>query len=95
MHPSITAAILLACFAAVPAHAQAPAPGSSGGGGVGPSVSPPAEPQGTTPPGTPSGETTGDRALRNAAGDSVTGKTDTLASPIPGDTMAPDAGVRK
>ena len=88
-------AAALAALCAFAAHAQAPAPGSSGGGGVGSSVSTPAAPQGATPPGTPSGETTGDRALRNAAGDSVTGKTDTLASPIPGDTMAPDAGVRK
>ncbi len=94
MHRSIMAA-LLACLAAVPARAQAPAPGSSGGGRVGPSVSTPTVPQGTTPPGTPSGETTGDRALRDAAGDSVIGKTGTSASPVPGDTMAPDAGVRK
>ncbi len=95
MHPSITAVILVASLAAAPAHAQAPAPGSRGGGGVGPSVSTPTAPQGATPPGTPSGETTGDRALRDAAGDSVIGKTDTSASPVPGDTMAPDAGVRK
>ncbi len=69
--------------------------GQRGGGGVGSRVPTPTAPQGATPPGAPSGETTGDRALRNAVGDSVTGKTDTLASPIPGDTMAPDSGVRK
>ncbi len=95
MHRSIMAAALLACLAAAPAHAQAPTPGSNGGGGVGPSVSTPTAPQGTAPPGTPRGETTGDRALRDAAGDSVIGKTDTSASPVPGDTTAPDAGVRK
>lgn len=95
MHPLAAAAILLACLAAAPAHAQAPAPGSSGGGGVGASVSTPTTPKGTAPPGTPVGETTGDRALRDAAGDSVIGKTDTPASPVPGDTTAPDAGVRK
>ncbi len=90
----IQAAILtVACASAV--HAQAPAPGSAGGGGVGPSVSTPIAPQGAAPPGMPSGETTGDRALRDAAGQSVIGKTETPASPVPGNTTAPDAGVRK
>ena len=87
------AAITVLCASA--AQAQAPAAGSSGGGGVGASVSTPNDPKGTAPPGTPSGETTGDRALRDAAGQSVIGKTETPQSPVPGDTRAPDAGVRK
>ena len=88
-------AAALAVLCASAAHAQAPAAGSSGGGGVGASVSTPNGPKGTAPPGTPSGETTGDRALRDAAGQSVIGKTETPVSPVPGDTRAPDAGVRK
>lgn len=94
MRVVIQAAVLTALCASS-AQAQAPAPGSAGGGGVGPSVSTPAAPQGTAPPGTPTGETTGDRALRDAAGQSVIGKTETPASPVPGNTTAPDAGVRK
>jgi len=82
-------------LAASTVHAQAPAPGSAGGGGVGPSVSTPIAPQGATPPGTPSANTAGDRALRDAAGQSVIGKTETPPSPVPGNTTAPDAGVRK
>ena len=88
-----SAALAVLCASA--AHAQAPAPGSSGGGGVGASTSTPNDLQGVAPPGTPNGETTGDRALRNAAGQSVIGKTETPPSPVPGDTRAPDAGVRK
>ena len=94
MRALVQAAIIAAVSASI-ACAQAPAPGSSGGGGVGASVSTPTEPKGTAPPGTPSGETTGDRALRDAAGQSVIGKTETPVSPVPGDTRAPDAGVRK
>ena len=88
-------AAILAILSASAAQAQAPVPGSSGGGGVGASVSTPNEAKGTAPPGTPSGETVGDRALRDAAGQSVIGKTETPVSPVPGDTRAPDAGVRK
>ncbi len=77
------------------AHAQAPAAGSGGGGGVGPSVTTPTTPQSRPPPGTPSAETAGDRALRDAAGQNVLGKTETPPTPVPGDTMAPDSGVRK
>ena len=89
------AAAIFAFSLSMAAHAQAPAPGSAGGGGVGPSVSTPDTPKGTAPPGTPSGQTTGDRALRDAAGQSVIGKTETPPSPVPGNTTAPDAGVRK
>ena len=93
MRASILAAALLLYPAAL--HAQAPKPGSSGGGEVGPSVSRPDVPLGTTPPGTPSGETAGDRALRDAAGQNVIGRTETLTSPVPGDTKGLDSGVRK
>lgn len=89
------AAAILAFGLSTAAHAQAPAPGSAAGGGVGPSVSTPNMPTGTAPPGTPTGQTTGDRALRDAAGQSVIGKTETPPSPVPGNTTAPDAGVRK
>lgn len=88
-------AVVLAALCASAAQAQAPAAGSSGGGGVGASTSTPNGLQGVAPPGTPNGETAGDRALRNAAGQSVIGKTETPPSPVPGDTRAPDAGVRK
>ena len=88
-------AAALAILCASAAQAQAPAAGSSGGGGVGASSPTPNTSQGVAPPGTPNGETTGDRALRNAAGQSVIGKTETPPSPVPGDTRAPDAGVRK
>ena len=76
-------------------HAQAPAPGSNAGGGVGPSVAQPTTPSGSAPPGTPSGDTAGDRALRDAAGQSVLGKTTTPPTVVPGDTTGPDSGVRK
>ncbi len=88
-------AAVLAVLCASAAQAQAPAAGSSGGGGVGASTSTPNDLPGVAPPGTPNGETTGDRALRNAAGQNVIGKTETPPSPVPGDTRAPDAGVRK
>ncbi len=88
-------ATVIAILCASATQAQAPAAGSSGGGGVGGSSSTPNDLQGVAPPGTPNGETTGDRALRNAAGQSVIGKTETPPSPVPGDTRAPDAGVRK
>jgi hypothetical protein len=88
-------AAVLAVLCTSAAQAQAPTPGSSGGGGVGASDSTPNDLKGVAPPGTPGGETTGDRALRNAAGQSVIGKTETPPSPVPGDTRAPDAGVRK
>jgi len=87
------AVVAVLCVSA--AQAQAPAAGSSGGGRVGGSSSTPNDLQGVAPPGTANGETTGDRALRNAAGQSVIGKTETPPSPVPGDTRAPDAGVRK
>ena len=93
MRASILAAALLLYPAAL--HAQAPKPGSSGGGEVGPSVSRPDVPLGTTPPGTPSGETAGDRALRDAAGQNVIGRTEMPTSPVPGDTKGLDSGVRK
>ena len=88
----LTAALLL--YPAV-LFGQAPKPGSSGGGDVGPSVSRPDVPLGTVPPGTPSGETAGDRALRDAAGQHVIGRTETPTSPVPGDTKGLDSGVRK
>lgn len=91
------ASILTAALLLLPAtlFAQAPKPGSSGGGEVGPSVSRPDVPLGTVPPGTPSGDTAGDRALRDAAGQSVIGRTETPTSPVPGDTKGLDSGVRK
>lgn len=76
-------------------HAQAPAPGSSAGGGVGTSTANPTTPTGATPPGTPSGETAGDRALRDAVGQNVIGKTETPLTAVPGNTTGPDSGVRK
>ena len=91
MRASILAAALL--YPAV-LHAQAPKPGSNGGGDVGPSVSRPDVPLGTAPPGTSSGETVGDRALRDAAGQNVIGRTEPT-SPVPGDTKGLDSGVRK
>ncbi len=93
MRASILAAALLLYPAAL--FAQAPTPGSNGGGDVGPSVSRPNVPLGTAPPGTPSGDTAGDRALRDAAGQNVIGKTDTPGTAVPGDTKGLDAGVRK
>ncbi len=93
MRASILAAALLLYPAVL--FAQAPKPGSSGGGDVGPSVSRPDMPLGTTPPGTPNGQTAGDRALRDAAGQNVVGRTETPTSPVPGDTKGLDAGVRK
>lgn len=92
MRASILAATLL--YPAV-LFAQAPAPRSNGGGGVGPSVSRPDVPLGTVPPGTPNGDTAGDRALRDAAGQNVIGKTETPATAVPGDTKGLDSGVRK
>ncbi len=77
------------------AYAQVPAPGSGGGGGVGASVNTPTTPQGKAPPGTPAAETAGDRALRDAAGQNALGKTETPATAVPGNTTAPDSGVRK
>ena len=90
-------AAILATAILIPAaaYAQNPAPGTGGGGPVGPSISAPTTPTGSPPPGTPSGETTGDRALRDAAGQGVIGKTETPPSVVPGDTRAPDAGVRR
>lgn len=93
MRTSILAAALLLHPAAL--FAQAPAPGSSGGGGVGPSIAVPNAPLGTVPPGTPGGDTAGDRALREAAGQNVIGKTETPATAVPGDTKGLDSGVRK
>ncbi len=78
-----------------PAYAQAPGAGSGQGGGVGASVTKPTTPQGAAPPGTPSAETAGDRALRDAAGQNVLGKTETPATPVPGNTTGPDSGVQK
>ncbi len=92
MRALILMAVML-CPVAV--YAQAPAPGSNAGGSVGPSVSTPRVPEGTTPPGTPNGDTAGARALRDAAGQNVIGKTDTPATAVPGNTTAPDSGVRK
>lgn len=77
------------------AQAQAPSAGSGGGGPVNASDTAPNIPRGVQPPGTPSGNTPGDRALRDAAGQNVIGKTDTLGTAVPGNTTAPDAGVRK
>ena len=93
MRTSILATALLLYPAVV--FAQAPTPRSNGGGDVGPSVSHPDVPLGTTPPGTPNGDTAGDRALRDAAGQNVIGKTDTPATAVPGDTKGLDSGVRK
>lgn len=93
MRASILATVLLLYPAAL--HAQAPAPGSSGGGGVGPSITTPNMPLGAAPPGTPNGDTAGDRALREAAGQNVIGKTETPATAVPGDTKGLDSGVRK
>jgi len=89
-------AIILAAAVLYPlaAYAQAPAP-RSGGGGVGASVDTPNAPQGKAPPGTPTGETAGDRALRDAAGQNALGKTETPLTAVPGNTTAPDSGVRK
>ena len=92
MRAPILATALLLYPAAL--FAQAPAPRSNGGGDVGPSVSQPDVPLGATPPGTPDGDTAGDRALRNAAGQIVIGRTETPTTPVPGDTQAPDAGVK-
>jgi len=58
-------------------------------------VATPTTPQGKAPPGTPTAETSGDRALRDAAGQNVLGKTDTPATAVPGNTTGPDSGVRK
>lgn len=88
----LAAAILLYSGAS---HAQAPAPGSSAGGGVGPSTAQPVKPLGAAPPGTPGGDTAGDRALRDAAGQNVIGKTVTPQTAVPGNTTAPDSGIRK
>lgn len=88
----IAVAILVSSAAS---YAQAPAPGSSAGGGVGQSVAEPRGPTGATPPGTPSADSAGDRALRDAAGESVIGKTVTPPTPVPGNTTGPDSGVRK
>ncbi len=90
--PMLAAAILLCPVAS---FAQAPAPGTNAGGGVGPSATQPTKALGATPPGTPAGNTAGDRALRNAAGQNVIGKTVTPATAVPGNTTAPDSGVRK
>jgi len=89
------AAALLLYPAASHAQTAAPAPGSNGGGAVGPSVANLNSPQGATPPGTPNGDTAGDRALRDAAGQNVLGKTETPATAVPGDTKGLDSGVRK
>jgi len=90
-------ALILAAAMLYPlaAYAQAPAPRSGGGGGVGASVDTPTAPQGNAPPGTPSGETAGDRALRDAGGQNALGKTETPLTAVPGNTTAPDSGVRK
>ena len=87
--------LALTMLAPMLAHAQAPAPGSGAGGGVGPSATAPTTPQGATPPGTPNGETAGNRALRDATGQQVIGKTTTPATAIPGETSGRDSGVRK
>ena len=92
MRASILAAALL--YPAI-VLAQAPKPGSNGGGDVGPSVSRPDVPLGTVPPGAPGGDTAGDRALRDAAGQNVIGKSETPATAVPGDTKGLDSGVRK
>ena len=91
------ALIFAATLVSMAAQAQtpAPAPGSGGGGPVGASVATPATPQGVRPPGTPSGDTSGDWALRDAAGQNVIGKTAAPVTAVPGNTTAPDAGVRK
>jgi len=87
------AVVILLCPLA--SYAQAPAPGSNAGGAVGPSVTNPTAPLGTAPPGTPDGDTAGDRALRDAAGQNVIGKTETPVTAVPGNTTGPDSGVRK
>ena len=90
-----TPVLCLVGLGSLAAYAQAPKPGSGGGGGVGASVNTPTTPQGKAPPGTPSAETAGDRALRDAAGQNVLGKTETPLTAVPGNTTAPDSGVRK
>jgi hypothetical protein len=92
MRAMILAAAMLYPLAA---YAQAPAARSGGGGGVGASVDTPTTPQGKAPPGTPTGETTGDRALRDVAGQNALGKTDTPLTAVPGNTTGQDSGVRK
>ncbi len=97
MRTLILAAPVLSLLALRPlaSYAQVPAAGSGGGGGVGASVTAPTTPQGKAPPGTPTAETAGDRALRDAAGQNALGKTETPLTPVPGNTTAPDSGVRK
>ena len=77
-------------LASAPALAQAPAAGSGAGGPVGPSVPAPNTPTGAVPPGT-----TARPDLRDAIGQAVIGKTETPATPVPGNTGGADSGVRK
>ena len=97
MRPIILAAPMLCLIGlgSPAAYAQAPAAGSGKGGGVGASVTEPKAPQGNAPPGTPSADTAGDKALRDAAGQNVLGKTETPMTAVPGNTAGPDSGVRK
>jgi len=91
----LVASVCFSGLGSLATYAQAPTAGSGGGGGVGASVATPTTPQGKAPPGTPTAETSGDRALRDAAGQNVLGKTDTPATAVPGNTTAPDSGVHK
>ena len=81
---------LVAMASAAQAQAPAPAAGSGAGGPVGPSVSQPTVPMGAVPPGTPSSQ-----PARDAIGTAVIGKTETPASPVPGNTGGADSGVRR
>lgn len=95
MRALIFTATLMSLVGLAQAQAQAPAAGSGGGGPVTASDTAPNIPKGAQPPGTPSGATPGERELRNAAGQNVIGKTATPGTAVPGNTTAPDAGVRK
>ena len=83
-------ALVVLALMVTPALAQAPAAGSGGGGGVGASVSQPTVPTGAVPPGTPATP-----AAREGVGTAVIGKTETPATPVPGNTGGADSGVRK
>lgn len=87
MRPLLALSILMLPAVAL---AQAPAAGSGAGGSVGPSVTGPTTPQGATPPGAPSAQPT-----RDTIGTAVIGKTETPASPVPGNTGGGDSGVRR
>ena len=73
-----------------PALAQAPAAGSGAGGPVGSSTGAPTAPTGAVPPGA-----TARPEARDAIGQAVIGKTETLPTPMPGNTGGADSGVRK